>query len=157
MRVDGHKRTLMLPPALGDYRPAGAAFEDGASQVTFDGPARAEPPTPSPTCATASARRRRPPSAWRARGGAAPQGWASRADGAGSGPRAPTPASPTSSSSSSRSSRSLRELVPPELQQQVTDLIRQILLLVRALLDRVIEHLEPTRGTEPDVEDIPIS
>ncbi len=52
---------------------------------------------------------------------------------------------------------SLRELVPPELQQQVTDLIRQILLLVRALLDRVIEHLEPTRGTEPDVEDIPIS
>jgi hypothetical protein len=39
----------------------------------------------------------------------------------------------------------------------VTDLIRQILLLVRALLDRVIEHLEPARGGEPDVEDIPIS
>jgi len=53
--------------------------------------------------------------------------------------------------------RALRELVPPELQQQVTDLIRQILLLVRALLDRVIEHLEPARGGEPDVEDIPIS
>jgi hypothetical protein len=30
----------MLPPALGDYRPAGAAFEDGRLQVTFDGPAR---------------------------------------------------------------------------------------------------------------------
>jgi arsenite/tail-anchored protein-transporting ATPase len=41
VRVDGHKRTLMLPPALGDYRPAGAAFEDGSLQVTFDGPARA--------------------------------------------------------------------------------------------------------------------
>ena len=40
VRVDGHKRTLMLPPALGDYRPAGAAFEDGSLQVTFDGPAR---------------------------------------------------------------------------------------------------------------------
>jgi arsenite/tail-anchored protein-transporting ATPase len=40
VRVDGHKRTLMLPPALGDYRPAGAAFEDGRLQVTFDGPAR---------------------------------------------------------------------------------------------------------------------
>jgi len=41
VRVDGHKRTLMLPPALGDYRPAGAAFEDGSLQVTFDGPDRA--------------------------------------------------------------------------------------------------------------------
>ena len=40
MRVDGHKRTLMLPPALGDFRPAGAAFEDGSLQVTFDGPDR---------------------------------------------------------------------------------------------------------------------
>jgi arsenite-transporting ATPase len=41
VRVDGHKRTLMLPPALGDYRPAGAEFEDGSLQVTFDGPDRA--------------------------------------------------------------------------------------------------------------------
>jgi arsenite/tail-anchored protein-transporting ATPase len=40
VRVDGHKRTLMLPPALGDFRPAGAAFENGSLQVTFDGPAR---------------------------------------------------------------------------------------------------------------------
>jgi hypothetical protein len=52
---------------------------------------------------------------------------------------------------------SLRELVPPELQQQVTDLIRQVLVLVRAVLDLVIERLEPGRGGEPDVEDIPIA
>src|SRR3954469_18745354 len=39
IRVDGHKRTLLLPPALGDWRPAGAAFEDGCLEVTFDGPA----------------------------------------------------------------------------------------------------------------------
>jgi hypothetical protein len=52
---------------------------------------------------------------------------------------------------------SLRELVPPELQQQVTDLIRQVLLLVRAILDHVIERLEPERGGEPAVEDIPIA
>jgi hypothetical protein len=52
---------------------------------------------------------------------------------------------------------SLRDLVPPELQQQVTDLIRQVLLLVRAILDRVIERLEPERGDEPEVEDIPIA
>ena len=41
VRVDGLKRTLLLPAALRDYRPAGAAFEDGGLQVTFDGPARA--------------------------------------------------------------------------------------------------------------------
>jgi arsenite-transporting ATPase len=41
VRVDGHKRTLILPPALGDFRPAGATFEDGSLEVTFDGPARA--------------------------------------------------------------------------------------------------------------------
>jgi hypothetical protein len=52
---------------------------------------------------------------------------------------------------------SLRELLPPELQQQLTDLIRQVLLLLRALLDRWIERLEPERGSEPAVEDIPIS
>ena len=40
VRVDGHKRTLVLPPAMDDYRPAGASFEDGRLQVTFDGPAR---------------------------------------------------------------------------------------------------------------------
>jgi hypothetical protein len=52
---------------------------------------------------------------------------------------------------------SLRELVPPELQQQVTDLIRQVLLLVRAVLDLAIERLETGRGGEPDVQDIPIA
>ena len=40
VRVDGHKRTVLLPPALADYSPAGAAFEDGALEVRFDGPAR---------------------------------------------------------------------------------------------------------------------
>ena len=39
VRVDGHKRTLMLPPALGDYRPTGASFDGAALRVTFDGPA----------------------------------------------------------------------------------------------------------------------
>jgi arsenite-transporting ATPase len=38
VRVDGYKRTLMLPPAMGDYRPTGASFDDGALHVTFDGP-----------------------------------------------------------------------------------------------------------------------
>jgi hypothetical protein len=51
----------------------------------------------------------------------------------------------------------LRELVPPELQQQVADLIRQVLLVIRAILDRWIERLEAERGAEPEVEDIPIA
>jgi arsenite/tail-anchored protein-transporting ATPase len=40
VRVDGHKRTLILPPAMGDFRPSGAEFADGSLQVTFDGPDR---------------------------------------------------------------------------------------------------------------------
>jgi arsenite-transporting ATPase len=40
VRVDGHKRTVLLPPVLADYRPAGAAFADGALEVRFDGPDR---------------------------------------------------------------------------------------------------------------------
>jgi arsenite-transporting ATPase len=36
VRVDGHKRTMLLPPALDDFEPAGAAFEDGALIVRFE-------------------------------------------------------------------------------------------------------------------------
>lgn len=42
VRIDGHTRTVLLPPALQDYRPAGAALADGALTVTFD------PPAPTP-------------------------------------------------------------------------------------------------------------
>jgi arsenite/tail-anchored protein-transporting ATPase len=37
VRVDGHKRTLVLPPALATHRPAGATLRDGALEVTFTG------------------------------------------------------------------------------------------------------------------------
>ncbi|MBA3328944.1 MAG: ArsA family ATPase [Solirubrobacterales bacterium] len=39
VKVGQQKRTLMLPPALGGYRPRGAAFDDGALTVSFDAPA----------------------------------------------------------------------------------------------------------------------
>jgi hypothetical protein len=53
--------------------------------------------------------------------------------------------------------RALRELVPPELQQQVTDVIRQVLLLLRAVIDFWVERLEaPRGGAEVEVQDIPI-
>jgi len=38
VRVNGHKRTVLLPPALADYAPAGAAYEDGSLEVRFHGP-----------------------------------------------------------------------------------------------------------------------
>jgi len=38
VQVNGSRRTLALPPALGDYRPTGAALTDGVLHVTFDRP-----------------------------------------------------------------------------------------------------------------------
>jgi arsenite-transporting ATPase len=38
--VDGHKRTIILPPAMATYQPRAATFEDGALEVTFDGARR---------------------------------------------------------------------------------------------------------------------
>ena len=54
--------------------------------------------------------------------------------------------------------RVLRELVPPELQEQVTDVIRQVLLLLRAIIDFWVQRLEAPRGGGGGVEvrDIPV-
>jgi arsenite-transporting ATPase len=38
--VDGQRRTIMLPPAMAAMQPAGATFEQGALQITFEGGAR---------------------------------------------------------------------------------------------------------------------
>src|SRR5215217_944178 len=37
VRVDGQKRTIILPPALAPYRPSSASFSDGALLVSFSG------------------------------------------------------------------------------------------------------------------------
>ena len=52
--------------------------------------------------------------------------------------------------------RTLRELVPAELQQQLTETIRQVLLLIRALIDFWVDRLETPRPEAVEVEDIPI-
>jgi arsenite/tail-anchored protein-transporting ATPase len=36
VEVDGHRRTLLLPPAMADYRPAGATMRDGGLEVRFE-------------------------------------------------------------------------------------------------------------------------
>lgn len=57
--------------------------------------------------------------------------------------------------------QTLRATVPPELQAQVNELVRQVLLLVRAVVDWWVDRLETPPGAgvevEIEVEDIPIS
>jgi hypothetical protein len=54
--------------------------------------------------------------------------------------------------------RALRELVPPELQEQLSEVIRQVLLLLRAVIDFWVERLEAPRSHArgAEVRDIPI-
>jgi hypothetical protein len=50
-----------------------------------------------------------------------------------------------------------RGLVPAELRRAVADLVRELLLLLRALIDWYLERLELRRREPVEVEDIPIS
>ena len=55
---------------------------------------------------------------------------------------------------------SMRDLLPPELRAQLAELVRQLLLFVRAALDWWIARMEPqddAPGGRDDVEDIPIA
>jgi hypothetical protein len=59
----------------------------------------------------------------------------------------------------------LRAAVPDDLWEQIREIVRQLLLLLRALLDLVVERLgaEPAAGTGaaarrgPELQDIPIA
>lgn len=57
--------------------------------------------------------------------------------------------------------QTLRDVVPPELWQQIRELVRQLLLLIRAIIDWWVDRIEPgpavPRGAAPPVEDIEIS
>lgn len=50
-----------------------------------------------------------------------------------------------------------RTLVPPELREQISELVRELLLLVRAIVDWYLERIDQRRKTPVEVEDIPIS
>src|SRR4051812_18469153 len=50
-----------------------------------------------------------------------------------------------------------RTLVPPELREQIAELVRELLLLVRAIVDWYLERLDKQRKAAVEVEDIPIS
>jgi|tagenome__1003787_1003787.scaffolds.fasta_scaffold20076580_2 hypothetical protein len=57
----------------------------------------------------------------------------------------------------------LREVIPTDLWEQVREIVRQLLMLLRALLDLVVERLGadgagPRRAAAgPDLQDIPIA
>jgi len=51
---------------------------------------------------------------------------------------------------------SMRGAVPPDLAQQLTDALRELLIAIRAVLDYSIERLERPAPGEREVEDIPI-
>jgi uncharacterized membrane protein YccC len=55
--------------------------------------------------------------------------------------------------------QTLRDMVPPELWQQIRELIRQLLLLIRAIIDWWVDRIEGPGppGAAPEVEDIEIS
>lgn len=54
----------------------------------------------------------------------------------------------------------LRDVLPDELRRQITDLVRQVLLLVRAVIDYCVLRLEagpaPPRPAPPVAQDIPL-
>jgi hypothetical protein len=51
---------------------------------------------------------------------------------------------------------SLRDRIPPELQQRLSEAVREVLLAVRALIDWYLERSERHRAEPTQVQDIPI-
>lgn len=53
--------------------------------------------------------------------------------------------------------QALVALVPEELREQVYEILRQVLMLLRALIDWLVDRLPQVRGAEPVVQDIPVA
>ncbi|HVS28463.1 MAG TPA: hypothetical protein VHE14_02865 [Solirubrobacteraceae bacterium] len=52
----------------------------------------------------------------------------------------------------------VRGLVPEDLQRQIVELVKELLLLLRTLIDWSVDRLDRRRPSEPtDIQDIPIS
>ena len=51
---------------------------------------------------------------------------------------------------------SLRDCIPRELQQRLSEAVREVLLAVRALIDWYLERSERHRAEPAQVQDIPI-
>ena len=53
--------------------------------------------------------------------------------------------------------RTIRQLLPDELEQQLAEILRQILLLLRALIDWMVDQLPTAGGDQPPLRDIPLA
>ena len=51
----------------------------------------------------------------------------------------------------------VRDLVPADMQQQLVELIRELLLLARTIIDLIVSRLERRPPAEAEVEDIPLT
>jgi hypothetical protein len=51
---------------------------------------------------------------------------------------------------------SLADLLPDELRAQLAEVVRELLLLLRAIIDLVVDRLAPERRPAPAVQDIPL-
>jgi hypothetical protein len=51
----------------------------------------------------------------------------------------------------------LRDVLPAELHERLLAVLRELLLLLRALIDYALERLEARRAPAPEVQDIPIA
>ena len=51
----------------------------------------------------------------------------------------------------------VRDLVPADMQQQLVELIRELLMLARAIIDLIVSRLERRQAADTEVEDIPLT
>jgi hypothetical protein len=51
----------------------------------------------------------------------------------------------------------VRDLVPADMQHQLVELVRELLLLARTIIDLIVSRLERRTAAEADVEDIPLT
>ena len=165
--VDGHKRTIMLPPALagissdrGDVRGRHARgalrwLAATTAATAFSTGARARPSLTADGAAAARAAPRRSLRGGRAadrRGGG---GGDAQATGEPGGSRAspPTDRCPSRERSGRLSGteiellldavRALRDRIPPDLQRRLGEALRELLLAIRALIDWYLERTQP--------------
>ena len=157
VRVDGHKRTIMLPGAMAAHRPTSATLSDGSLLVGFT-EQEAGP------CLRIRSRPCARPSGWSARRPSAPSGSRARRR------RAAIEAAGAPAARGRRRRRSRTCRRSPGLwswraarcrrtsSASSQQALRELLIALRAVLDYSIDRLEP--GPEPPsatVEDIPIS
>jgi hypothetical protein len=51
----------------------------------------------------------------------------------------------------------VRDLVPVDMQQQLVELIRELLMLARTIIDLIVSRLERRPSADTEVEDIPLT